>query len=408
MYPDWQGYKFYFFADEQNGDVMNDSIYQRKTKIEEQLDVVITNVNGGTISDVVNKLKPIVLAGDDTYQQVLLHCISGVSELPAGGYLYNLDELPNIDIISDWLNQTQMDALRLGKNTYYAINDYMIPCPYVVFFNKEMIENLGMDNPYQLVYDGKWTLDRFCEMATSVVSDINGDGEMTYDDQYGVSCNETSKYISFMTASNQFITGKNSDGRIELALNTEKTVDIVNKFASMQSANVFYIPKSMEEDTQLTINSGRLLFRLDAVTSAENMRDHEVDFGFLPYPKYDEAQETYLSQDWGGLCCVPATVANPELAGAVLELLAFYSAETVIPSYYDVILTGKLARDEDTANMLDILFDTICYEVGGNYFGFSGGFTDLFYTLGRLCVEKKSSDFASWYAKNEPAAESTI
>ena len=51
--------------------------------------------------------------------------------------------------------------------------------------------------------------------------------------------------------------------------------------------------------------------------------------------------------------------------------------------------------------MLDIVFDTICYEPGGNYFGFSGGFSDLFFALSNLSLTQKSADFASFYAKQE-------
>ena len=128
----------------------------------------------------------------------------------------------------------------------------------------------------------------------------------------------------------------------------------------------------------------------------------------MPYPKYDAAQEAYRNMDWGGLAGVPVSIQEPEMVGAVIELLAYESGGTVIPAYYDVLLAGKLARDEDSTKMLDILFDTITYEIGGNYFGFSAGFTDLFFTLGRLVVEQKSTDFSSWYARNEKAANKTI
>jgi hypothetical protein len=72
------------------------------------------------------------------------------------------------------------------------------------------------------------------------------------------------------------------------------------------------------------------------------------------------------------------------------------------------VLTGKLSRDDDAVKMLDILFDTITYEIGGNYFGFSTGFTDLFYALPRLAIEKKSSDFSSFYEKLEKNSNKNI
>lgn len=106
--------------------------------------------------------------------------------------------------------------------------------------------------------------------------------------------------------------------------------------------------------------------------------------------------------------CIPLTIQNPDMVGATLEYLSWESENEVIPAFYDVTLSGKLARDEDTKNMLDILFDTIAYEIGGNYFGFSNGFNQLFYTVGNLVIQQNSADFASFYAKNEQAAQSTI
>ena len=136
-------------------------------------------------------------------------------------------------------------------------------------------------------------------------------------------------------------------------------------------------------------------------------RDADVDIGVLPYPKYDDAQENYISLDWGGFMCVPGTVENPDMVGAVLELLAYDSEETVIPTYYDIMLDGKLARDDDSVKMFDILFDTIAYEVGGNYFGFSGANYNLFFALPFTTLNGKSN-FSSYYRQNEKAAISVI
>ena len=161
-------------------------------------------------------------------------------------------------------------------------------------------------------------------------------------------------------------------------------------------------------NSTVSLSDGKVLFMLAGMASAINYRDTEVDIGILPYPKYDEAQEDYVSLDWGGLMCIPTTIGNPDLTGAALEVLAYESANEVLPAYYDVLLEGKLARDTDTVAMLDILFDTIAYEVGGNYFGFEAGLSDLFYTTCRLAVEQKSTDFASWYKSKEKVAAKVL
>ena len=405
----WQGYEYYFFAEDENGDVMNDAIYKRKLFVEEALNTKLTlYMHESNCSTFVSYLRPLLLSGDDVYDLMFNHCIEGIATYASDGYLYNLDRLPYMDMNAEWWNREQMDVLRLGQNTYYAVNDMMIPCPYVVFFNKEMVARYDMENPYQLVYDGKWTLDRFAEMARTATFDVDGNGKMDANDSYGVSTNEISKYISFMTGADQFITQMGEDGRIALALKTEKTQSLMELFLDLMKSNVIYVPPTMERADMLIIDTDRLMFQLDAITSAEKMRDYNIDFGFLPYPKYDENQTDYVTLDWGGLMSVPNTISNPELVGAAMELLAWKSADEVIPTYYDTVLTGKLARDDDAVKMMDILFDTITYEIGGNYFGFSQGFGDLFYALPRLSIEQKSSDFASYYDKKLKAAQKTI
>lgn len=403
LYPDWQGYQYYFFADETNGDPMNDSIFNRTVKVEEYLNIDIVHTEVEDYTAVGPALQKSVSARDDSYQLALTHCIQNVASMVTSGYLYNYDKLNYVDYTAEWWNREMMDVLRLGKNTYYGVSDYMIPCPYAIFFNKNMIEDYNFENPYELVYNGTWTIDKFCEMATAATTDLNGDGKYDENDIVGVCPEEGSKYISFMTGADQYMTKRGSDGRVELDMNTDRMVSIVEKLGNLANT-----PGVVASEGTLSIIDGKLLFELHTIANAVNYRDTEVDIGILPYPKYDEEQENYVSLDWGGLMCIPATIGNPDLVGAALELLAYESANEVIPTYYDVLLEGKLARDTDTIAMLDILFDTIAYEVGGNYFGFESGLGDLFYTTCRLTFYNKSTDFASWYKSKEKSAAKVL
>ena len=403
LYPDWQGYKYYFFADETNGDPRNDAIFNRTTVVEEYLNADITQTQVAGIVDVSPAVQQSVTAQDDAYQLALTHCIQNVSSMVTSGFLYNYDKLNYVDYTAEWWNREMMDVLRLGKNTYYGVSDYMIPCPYAIFFNKNLIEDYQFENPYELVYNGQWTLDKFCEMAIAVTTDTNGDGKYTNEDILGICVEEDSKYISFMSGAGQFMTTKNDQGQIALDMNTDRMITIVEKLTALAGTTGVVAPVNT-----VFIKDGKLLFELHTIANAVNYRDTEVDIGILPYPKFDENQENYISLDWGGLMCIPTTIGNPDLVGATLELLAYESANEVIPTYYDVLLEGKLARDTDTIAMLDILFDTIAYEVGGNYFGFESGLTDLFYTTARLCFNNKSTDFASWYKGKEKTSSKLI
>lgn len=405
---DWQGYKYYFFAEEQNGDAMNDAVYNRKVAVEDALNIkLVTYQKGLGIKDVEEKLKQSVLSGDNTYDLVFNHCIQGIGSAVTNGYLYNLDTLPYINMQAEWWNREQMDVLRLGNNTYYAVNDMMVPCPYVIIFNKEMVEQENLANPYQLVYDGEWTLDKMAEMATQVSTDLDGDGDRDKNDRWGFIVQEHSKFISFMTGAGQYMTARDADGRVQMAMNTEKMNNLMAFFANLTTQNVINTAIK-SSDSYVGMATGRILFEADSLANIEVFRDIDVEYGMLPYPKYDKEQEDYISLDWGGLLSVPNNIQNPEMVGAAMEMLAWESARDVLPAYYDVVLAGKLSRDEDAANMLTLMFDTITYEIGGNYFGFANGTGDLFYVIPRQAVVNGTSSIASIYKSFEKMANRTI
>ena len=287
VYPDWQGYKYYFFADESTGDAMNDAIFDRKIAVEDYLNVVLTQYSPGNIEAIAPAVKQSVTSADDSYQLALTHCIQDVANLATGGYLFNYDNLPHVDYTAPWWNRAMMDVLRLGKNTYYGVSDYMIPCPYAIFFNKGMIADFQLDNPYELVYNGEWTVDKFMELATAATQDLDGNGKFTKEDYRGVGVEEVSKWISFMTGSGQYLTDRDAEGHIQLALNTEKMQTLVEKFAAFASQTGVIV----SPDNSMSVADGTLLFELHTIAHAVEYRDTEVDIGILPYPKFDTEQE---------------------------------------------------------------------------------------------------------------------
>ncbi len=407
---EWQGYKYYFFADEESSDTMQSAIYNRRRAIEEELDVKLTHFFYESFAVMNKAIEQDVSVGHTEIDTALMHCINGNASFSANGYLYPLEQLKYVDLEADWWNLTQMDSLRASKHYYFGVNDFMIPCPYVIFFNKDMVENMdGMPNPYELVLADKWTFDVFEEMARAATIDLNTDGVFdAQNDSFGIFIGEESKYCSFWSAFDQSATAKDEDGRIVLNMNSEKTADIIERFADLVKSNVTLNNFGENVVSDLTMDAGRMLFTFEPIAYAERFRDCEVEIGMLPYPKYDEAQDSYYSLDWGGLMCAPNCISNPDLVGAVLELLAFKSSEEVIPTYYEVVLDGQLARDPDTVKMLDVIFESVCYDPGMNFWGLSSPFMQLFFVISHHVVARGVSDWSSMYAKYGQATQNQI
>ena len=69
--PVWGLYKNYFFADEENGDVMNDAIVKREKLTEEYLNVDIKHRLEGTIVDEMERVRTAAASGDDPWRKII-------------------------------------------------------------------------------------------------------------------------------------------------------------------------------------------------------------------------------------------------------------------------------------------------------------------------------------------------
>ncbi len=410
LYPEWGLYTAYFFADEQNGDQMNDAIYKRTILVEEYLGVNIEKTSPGYIQDIMPAIKAAVMAGVDDYQLALTHCIQDLGTMMTSGYLYDWNTLPYINMNQKYWNKEMNDQLSINGKAFYAVSSYMIADPNAILFNKGMIGEYTLPDPYEIVRSGKWTIDRMSEMSRAVSQDLDGDGKYTVNDLYGLACESDWMLISFMYGCDQFMVTRDENGVFILDMFNEKMQDITEKLYKLfhTENTTFLWPYAAAEENTIKIGTDRTLFNIIPVNSSKNYRQSDIDFGVLPFPKYDENQGKYLSNDWSGLMCIPSALQNPDLTGMVCELLAYESQSTTMPAYYDVLLTGKFARDEETVEMLDIIYSNIVYDYGMNYCGFSAGFSALFYMIPQLIAQKKSTDLSSLYAKNEKQAQKAL
>ena len=106
--------------------------------------------------------------------------------------------------------------------------------------------------------------------------------------------------------------------------------------------------------------NGQGLFLTESIGKAHVMREMRDDFGILPYPKYDEAQESYQTYICDGNTTgfsIPIT-ADAEKSGMILSAErprnVVRQTRVLRPR-----LKGKAARDNDSVAMLDIIFNSI-------------------------------------------------
>ena len=146
----------------------------------------------------------------------------------------------------------------------------------------------------------------------------------------------------------------------------------------------------------------RVMFLVRPIQSLFLMRNMEADFGILPVPKVQENQQSYgsaVNPYSATLLCFPKTVSDPERAGVISDALAWESHYTVIGPLYENILGSKLIRDEGASRMLDIVFDTVVYDLGMIW---------NFGNVGMNMLTYNSTDVASFLARNTKPVDADI
>ncbi|MBQ3125750.1 MAG: hypothetical protein IJC15_01655, partial [Clostridia bacterium] len=136
-----------------------------------------------------------------------------------------------------------------------------------------------------------------------------------------------------------------------------------------------------------------------------NLRDAEFNYGIVPLPKYDEAQDRYYSVVGMpySMYTVPIDVKDPARAGALLEALASDGYRNISPAIFETAFKVKYARDDKAGQMYDIIRDTLVYDIGRTF-----GDTINAFALFRNAVRDNNSNWASLYAGNSKAYEMMI
>lgn len=404
LYIDWSSYQLYQFAEAEIGEVMNDAIYYRQKHVEDRFNIQIEpiKINYGEITKNVSKS---VKAGSHEYDLALTHCNNELSGLMTAGYVMDWNKIPTVNFSKPWWNKDAIDTLSILGKLYFATSDFIIPEPNAVFFNKEMVKNYGLEDPYTLVRDGKWTIDKMTELAKAVPKDIDGDGEWTDKDQYGLVTQFDWYFLSVAPSCGMKCVVKNDEGRFVINADVGKMQSILEKYNTLindKTVTFTFAYGAMGDQyiSALPLSTGRVLFHFDPLPQAVRYRDSQVDYGILPFPKYDENQEKYTNLSWNGFMAIPSTVPDLEKEGIIIEALAAESYKYCVPAFYDVLMNVKLTRDEDSVEMLNIIYAGCVYDLDITYEINIGGIRDL--------LQKKSTDYISDYEKKAPAAQKKL
>lgn len=351
----------------ETGDVLDDAVYQRTRSVEDRLGVKISVTDLGW-DEALDMIKSQIMSGDDGYDI----CFDEVSTLALAyepGMFTDIGTISTVDLTKPWWNRMANDSIRVGDATYYLFGDIHLmlwECYMPVVANLALAESLGIDDLYDTVESGKWTLDTMYSCMRSAALDLNGDTKADAEDRFGLSMYPWNA-MSFFTGCGVSLIEKGSDGIPVYTGVTERFSAVYEKlalgFLSDKDLRFDHNTKGfnkLEGDGVTTkfLNGGALFFA-EPIGSVKRLRNADFALGILPLPKYNEEQENYISYilNSPAALVVPSTNVDTEMTGVVIENLSAESYRTVRPVYFDKTLDFKYATDERSINMLDMIFE---------------------------------------------------
>lgn len=330
-------------------------------------------------TDLISKMSTYAKTGTDAMDLCLAHGRYATFSLAIQGSLYEWGDMDLVDMDASYWSQDAREQLATpGGKTYFLTGDanYLtVGTAFCMFFNKETVGDISdLESPFEKVRNDEWTLDVFAEYVATVASNLNSTGTRVLgEDNFayvvisnrGPQCVINCTDFGMLTRDAKQPNGYKFTGRKEII--TRAVSDYVDLV--MKSGTAYYYRLNKQDDKYNVHNAfidETVCFFEDEVDYAGTFAKSDVSFGILPWPKYDEETENYTSLVDAGVdlftVLINTTPENLQRISVVLENLAYYGQQDVMPLYYETVLSYQYLKDEDSLEMLTYIHDSLVYD----------------------------------------------
>lgn len=341
------------------GNPVNDALNASMNYIENRFNIKYDVISGGDEFNTQTTVRSTINAGDDIFDITIGH--DGLTfTLAKEGLFYNMMDVEQFDFTKPWWPDGTVNSLSLLGKLYCASN-YMtytgLHWTRAMIVNKDYANDIGLEIPYDTVREGKWTTDEFMTLVNGRSQDLDGNGKIDEDDRVAyASGGETAYCLQESNGINLY--PRDEEGVPYLDIDLEKITTFVDKWRGLMSSQDYRKDGAFATDL---FEKGNVLFCYGQIGDAyDRYRNTDIRYGFLPTPKYDEAQANYIN------CCtdlpwaIPKTVKGEQIdiIGTLCEAISCYNYKNVLPAYFDVAMKSRTAETPDDAEMLQLIADT--------------------------------------------------
>ena len=406
---DEEGFGVYITTEDLNGEGVNDAVFRRNSTVGERYNVNVVYSGIDTYGNLsTNIAKAVKAADNDSFDLLQFHVVSS-SGSAMKGYYHNWYDIPNVDFTRNWWSDSNVEDLTIAGKCFMAMGDFALSTvgrSYVMLYDRDQAKNYQLEDFYAVVKEGRWTVDALKAVCAQVYTDTNGNGVEDVGDYYGMGTDIYSNLNTYYWSTGNLIFSKGDSGEQEFHYYSEHLVDAYDKCWSLINETPgIYKEGTHKAGMRLFSEYGCLTCNAYLDGTISFLADFEHDYGVIPYPKYDEAQEQYRTMVDGNheAMSILITETGDELdfIGLMSEVLCAESYKQVMPAYFDVCLKQRYASSPEDAEMMDLCVNARVFDLGyvyDNWNGASFWFQDML-------ADASHPDMTSYYQKKAKVVE---
>lgn len=360
--------------EEQPSEKLDDAVYKRNRSIEKRYNCKIKEYQATYANQwrtgqqaMIQEIVQMVMSNDSHWDAAYLALYFQPSVINAG-YFVDLNTIPELQLDEKWWDKEINTELSVRGHIYAASSPLQfmsLDLAWVLLFNEDIMTDRDIQFPYELVRKGKWTLDEFNKMISGTAS-LNGADSYTWSKDspafYSVATHPECPDAFIFSANNKTVTKEGND--YIFTANTEKmftTIEKLSKTLDDTIGNAIWGTQAVEGTSIAQyiyiFGNNSSLFLTCELKAALELRNMKSTFGLVPLPKYDENQKSYTTYVNPISCFLTIPVTNPDQKSTaiLIDALTYESYRDCMPIYYDVTVSQKGLRNDDSIEMLDIV-----------------------------------------------------
>lgn len=368
-------------------DEVDHAVWQRALYIESEYKAFITLVessDGNYETDAMNSIQ----TGSCDFDIIAAHG-RAASSYALHNCSYDWNQLRYVDLTCDWWSNGAVTDWAINGKNYMMTGDistHYLRTAIAMYFNKDVFDLLSMSYPYSNVEDNTWTLETWKSLAMEAYNGMPKTGTGSLEDDffaYTTGWWRGPMQLLYSTG-HRVVTGNSADTfRLDLYDETTSAAyeAYIDGFLFAGSCNT-EAPSDYAR-LQAAFRRNGAVFYDDTLDTSRLFK--EMNFGILPWPKYDESVDEYYTtlSSYANCFVIPKTVADPDSVSVILEAMAYFGHKRIVPAYYDRVLSYKYSPDPESTDMLQIIRAGLVYDFGGIYsFGEIGDMGKLLYEAG--------------------------